>query len=184
MTDLQTFRNETREWLAENCPASMRVPMQNDKDTCWGGRNPTFSCEDQKLWMERMAAKGWTAPMWAVEYGGGGLNREEAKVLREEMARIKARRPLNSFGIDMLGPALIKFGSEELKRQHLPPIVRGEIRWCQGYSEPNAGSDLAGLQTKAMDMGNYFIVGVWITVSIFIKKHSIREGTVVNFILR
>ena len=108
--------------------------------------------------MQRMAAKGWTAPMWATEYGGGGLNREEAKILREEMAKIKARRPLNSFGIDMLGPALIKFGSEELKMQHLPPIVRGEIRWCQGYSEPNAGSDLAGLQTKATDMGDHFVV--------------------------
>ena len=164
MTDLQNFRIETREWLSDNCPPSMRIPAQSDKDTCWGGRNPNFSCEEQKLWMQRMAAKGWTAPMWATEYGGGGLSREEAKILREEMAKIKARRPLNSFGIDMLGPALIKFGSEELKMQHLPPIVRGEIRWCQGYSEPNAGSDLAGLQTKATDMGDHFVVNgqkVW-----------------------
>jgi len=164
VTDLRTFRKETREWLSENCPASMRIPVQSETDTCWGGRNPNFSCEDQKLWMQRMAAKGWTAPMWATEYGGGGLSKEEARVLREEMAKIKARSPLNSFGISMLGPALIKFGSEELKRQHLPPIVRGEIRWCQGYSEPNAGSDLAGLQTRATDMGDHFVVNgqkVW-----------------------
>ena len=92
------------------------------------------------------------------------MNKKEGKVLKEEMARIKARTPLNSFGISMLGPALLKFGSEELKQQHLPPIVRGEIRWCQGYSEPNAGSDLAGLQTKATDMVDHFLVNgqkVW-----------------------
>ncbi len=105
-----------------------------------------------------MAARGWTAPEWPSEYGGGGLSQQEHKVLREEMARINARPPLSSFGIWMIGPAILKFGSEELKRQHLPPIIRGEIRWCQGYSEPGAGSDLAGLQTRAEDHGDHFIV--------------------------
>ena len=158
MTDLDTFRQETRAWLEENCPQSMRSPFKSDKDACWGGRNFQFQSEDQRLWLERMAEKGWTAPDWPTEYGGGGLSREEHKVLLEEMARIQARPPLNSFGVWMIGPAILKFGSEALKQQHLPPIVRGEIRWCQGYSEPGAGSDLAGLQAKAEDKGDHFIV--------------------------
>ena len=158
MADLDVFRQQTRDWLEENCPQSMRTPQRSDNDACWGGRNFTFASEDQKLWLERMAARGWTAPEWPSEYGGGGLSQQEHKVLREEMARINARPPLSSFGIWMIGPAILKFGSEELKRQHLPPIIRGEIRWCQGYSEPGAGSDLAGLQTRADDHGDHFIV--------------------------
>lgn len=158
MADLEAFRQETRTWLEENCPQSMRTPFTADDDACWGGRNFQFKSEDQRLWLERMAERGWTAPDWPSEYGGGGLSRQEHKILREEMARINARPPLSSFGIWMIGPAILKFGSEELKRQHLPLIVRGEIRWCQGYSEPGAGSDLAGLQTKAEDKGDHFIV--------------------------
>ncbi|MAD00752.1 acyl-CoA dehydrogenase [Pseudomonas abyssi] len=158
MADLDVFRQQTRAWLEENCPQSMRTPQRSDNDACWGGRNFTFASEDQKRWLERMAARGWTAPDWPTEYGGGGLSQQEHKVLREEMARINARPPLSSFGVWMIGPAILKFGSEELKRQHLPPIVRGEIRWCQGYSEPGAGSDLAGLQTRAEDHGDHFIV--------------------------
>ncbi len=158
MADLETFRRETRAWLEANCPESMRSPVTGDDDQCWGGRNWTFKSEDQRVWLERMAEKGWTAPDWPTEYGGGGLSKEEHKVLREEMARIRARAPLASFGVWMIGPAILKFGSEKLKKQHLPPIVRGEIRWCQGYSEPGAGSDLAGLQTRAEDKGDHFIV--------------------------
>ena len=112
-----------------------------------------------------MAAKGWTAPTWPEEYGGGGLGRKEAKILKEELARIHARPPLVSFGISMLGPALLKFGTEALRRQHLPPIVRGEIRWAQGYSEPNAGSDLASLQARCEDTGDHFVLNgrkLWI----------------------
>ena len=164
MADLQTFRCETRDWLEENCPPSMRFPITNSDDSCWGGRNWIFKSEEQKQWMERMAARGWTAPDWPAEYGGGGLNKAETKILKEEMARINARSPLDSFGIWMIGPALLKFGSEELKQQHLPPIIRGEIRWCQGYSEPGAGSDLAGLQAKGEDKGDHFIANgqkVW-----------------------
>jgi acyl-CoA dehydrogenase len=158
MADLEDFRAETRAWLEENCPQSMRSPFSSDKDVCWGGRKFEFQSEDQRLWLERMAERGWTAPDWPTEYGGGGLSRPEHKVLLEEMARIQARPPLHSFGVWMIGPALLKFGSEALKQQHLPPIVRGEIRWCQGYSEPGAGSDLAGLQTRAEDEGDHFIV--------------------------
>ncbi len=86
------------------------------------------------------------------------MSREDAAVLREEMRLIHARPPLVSFGIWMLGPALLKFGSPEQKATHLPPIARGEIRWCQGYSEPGAGSDLASLRTKAEDKGDHFLV--------------------------
>jgi acyl-CoA dehydrogenase len=164
MTDLDTFRSETRAWLASSCPRSMRLPLEDDEDRCWGGRNWTFKSEDQKLWLERMAAHGWTAPSWPKEYGGGGLSRDEAKILREEMRAINARSPLDSFGIWMLGPALLKYGSEEQKKKYLPEITRGEIRWCQGYSEPNSGSDLASLQTRAEDKGDHFLVNgqkVW-----------------------
>jgi acyl-CoA dehydrogenase len=155
---IEEFRNEVREWLASNCPESLRRPYQSDADICWGGRGFVFQSEDQELWLERMAGRGWTVPTWPVEYGGGGLDREQAKVLKEEMERIRARSPLESFGISMLGPALLKFGSEALKRQHLPAIARGEIRWAQGYSEPNAGSDLASLQARAEDRGDHFVL--------------------------
>lgn len=164
MTDLDTFRSETRGWLAQNCPPSMRRPLEDDEDRCWGGRNWRFKSDDQKRWLENMAERGWTAPTWPREYGGGGLSRDQAKILREEMRAINARSPLDSFGIWMLGPALLKYGSEEQKKKYLPEITRGEIRWCQGYSEPNSGSDLASLQTRAEDKGDHFLVNgqkVW-----------------------
>ncbi|MGF1463425.1 MAG: acyl-CoA dehydrogenase family protein [Maricaulaceae bacterium] len=155
---LDAFRAEARAWLEANCPAAMRAPMQSEADICWGGRDWEFASADQKLWLERMAAKGWTAPTWPVDYGGGGLSREQHKVLKAEMARIKARSPLESFGLWMLGPALLKYGDAAQKAEHLLKICRGEIRWCQGYSEPGAGSDLAALQTKAEDKGDHFLV--------------------------
>ena len=163
MSELDTFRSESRAWLEANCPESMRVPP-TDTNSCWGGRNWEFASEDQKLWLDRMVEKGWTVPTWPRKYGGADLNREQSAVLVEEMTRLGCLPPLSSFGIWMLGPALLKFGTEELKQQHLPPIARGEIRWCQGYSEPGAGSDLAGLSTKAEDRGDHYIVNgqkVW-----------------------
>jgi len=158
MNQPDSFRHEVREWLETSCPPSMRSPLRSEAEACWGGRNFQFLSEDQRLWLERMAERGWTAPTWPREYGGGGLDREQNKILKEELARIHARPPLFSFGISMLGPALLKFGSEELKQQHLPPIVRGEIRWAQGYSEPNAGSDLASLQARCEDRGDHYIL--------------------------
>ena len=164
MSNLDTFRQETRSWLDDNCPESMRRPVKSFEDIYTGGRRPEVEHPDQVIWCERMADRGWTVPHWPEEYGGGGLDPYQTRVLKEEMARINARRPLDSFGISMLGPALLEFGSEEQKREHLPPICRGEIRWCQGYSEPNAGSDLASLQTRAEDRGDYFEINgqkVW-----------------------
>lgn len=184
MDSLEDFRLETRAWLEENCPPGMRTPMTSDKDICWGGRKWTFQSEDQKLWLTRMGAKGWTVPTWPSEYGGGGLTREQSKVLSQEMKRIGARKPLESFGISMLGPALLKFGNEEQKKEHLPKIVRGETRWCQGYSEPNAGSDLAGLQTRAEDTGDHYRVNgqkIWASYAdeadwIFCLVRTTTEG--------
>ena len=116
-----------------------------------------------------MASRGWTAPEWPAEYGGGGLSKEENKVLQQELAAIKARPALTSFGLWMLGPALLEFASEEQKQKYIPEIIKGEIRWCQGYSEPGAGSDLAGLQTKCEDKGDHYLVNgqkVWILTPI------------------
>jgi acyl-CoA dehydrogenase len=158
MSDLEKFHEETRSWLEANCPADMRLPLEDDEDRCWGGRNPRFKSEGQRLWLERMAARGWTVPEWPKEYGGGGLSREEGKILRAEMRKLGCRSPLDSFGIWMLGPALLKYGTEAQKQEYLPPIARGEIRWCQGYSEPNAGSDLASLATRAEDKGDHFLI--------------------------
>ena len=160
MSNLQAFREETKDWLEANCPLEMRKPG----DVCWGGRNATFSHPDQEIWLERMGDKGWTCPTWPKEYGGGGLSKEENKILQDEMASLGARMPLGSFGIWMLGPALLEFATEEQKLEHLPAIVKGKFWWCQGYSEPGSGSDLASLSTKAVEDGeNYIINGqkIW-----------------------
>src|SRR5215475_3621119 len=158
MPDLDDWRAEVRTWLETNCPPLMRRPITSEADFCWGGRRWQFQSEEQRLWLERMAARGWTVPHWPTEYGGAGLSREKADVIRAEMAKLGCRAPLHSFGIWMLGPALLKFGNEAQKREHLPKIARGEIRWCQGYSEPNAGSDLASLATRADDRGDHYVV--------------------------
>lgn len=157
MQSLQAFREETRAWLEENCPPSMRTPMVQE-EVVWGGINATYENPESKIWLERMAAKGWTCPTWPTEYGGGGLDKEQAIVLSEELNRINARPALTSFGISMLGPVLLQYGNHEQKEQHIPKIVRGEIRWCQGYSEPGSGSDLASLNTKAELFGDTYTI--------------------------
>jgi alkylation response protein AidB-like acyl-CoA dehydrogenase len=136
----------------------MRQPLRGEEDYCWGGRRAQFQSDAQRLWLQRMGQRGWTVPTWPREYGGGGLSQAEAAVLQQEMRALGCRMALWSFGIWMLGPALLKFGNEAQKREHLPKIARGEIRWCQGYSEPNAGSDLAALATRADDQGDHYLV--------------------------
>ena len=158
MSELEAFRAEIRAWIEANCPEEMRKPVQGEDDICWGGRNFVFKNAAQKAWMEVCAAKGYTVPDWPKAYGGAGMSPAEAKVWREELARAGARPPLSSFGIWMLGPALLKFGTEEQKVLYLNQIARGEIRWCQGYSEPGSGSDLVSLQTYGEDKGDHWVV--------------------------
>tara|TARA_Y100000782_G_scaffold96040_1_gene107693 strand:+ start:5183 stop:6376 length:1194 start_codon:yes stop_codon:yes gene_type:complete len=165
VADLDQFRLEVRQWLEDNCPESQRKPITRDEQV-WAGRNKSFPSDDARLWLERMADKGWTVPDWPTEYGGGGLDERQTKILREEMKALGCRTPLYDLGIWMLGPALLEFGNEEQKREHIPKIVRGDARWCQGYSEPGAGSDLASLQTRAEDKGDHFLVNgskIWTT---------------------
>jgi len=158
MADLESFRASVRSWLEENAPKSLQGKAGDPLATFWGGRKPIYPYPDSKAWMEMMAEKGWTVPFWPKEYGGGGLDKEETKIFNQEMARLRLPLPLSGFGITMIGPTLLQYGTEEQKKKFIPEIVRGEIRWCQGYSEPNAGSDLANIQTKAVADGDDFIV--------------------------
>jgi acyl-CoA dehydrogenase len=192
-TDLDTFRRDTRAWLEANCPPEMRTPARTEADVCWGGKRFAFQSEAQRLWLQRMGERGWTVPTWPKEYGGGGLDHEQAAILREEMARLKCRVPLQSFGIWMLGPALLKYGSEAQKRDELRKIARGELRWCQGYSEPNAGSDLASLAAKAEIRDDHFLVNgqkIWTSYAdeadwmfCLVRTDTTKKHTGISFIL-
>ena len=153
-----SFGEETRAWLEENCPASMRTPMPADEIPGFG-RRARYKNPDTKLWLDRMADRGWTLPMWPAEYGGGGLSKDRTQVLDEELQRINARPALGGgMGTSMIGPALLEFGSPEQCGEHIPKIARGDIWWCQGYSEPGSGSDLAGLQTRAVEDGDDYVI--------------------------
>jgi acyl-CoA dehydrogenase len=152
------FREEIRAWLEEACPPAMRTPPRSEADDVWGGRRAVFATPEARLWLERMAQRGLTAPTWPREAGGAGLGDEEARILAEELRRLGCRPPLKSLGLWMLGPVLLRFGSEAQKREHLPSIARGEIRWCQGYSEPGAGSDLASVATRAARESDVYVV--------------------------
>ena len=158
MADLEKFRAETNQWLRDHCPPSIVGTMLTDDDGIWGGRKAVFPSPEAKRWLDLMAERGWTAPGWPREYGGGGLSPEESKVLQQEMGKLRVPRPLVGFGLTMIGPTLLQYGTEEQKREHLPKICRGEIRWCQGYSEPDAGSYLASLKTRAVREGDDLVI--------------------------
>jgi alkylation response protein AidB-like acyl-CoA dehydrogenase len=148
---LEDFRSEARDWLEANFPASLKG-QAGAANALMEGQRPGG---DMGLWMDRIGQKGWATPTWPTEYGGGGLSQQHARVLIQEMAKAGAFNPLTfGMGITMIGPTIMDYGTPEQKQKHIPPIVRGEVRWCVGYSEPNAGSDLASLQTKAVDNGN------------------------------
>lgn len=155
--ELADFRTDTRAWLEDNCPPSMRTKMVSGEEVN-GGSKHRSSNPEAYVWLERMAARGWSVPNWPVAYGGGGLDKDLFLVLLEEMQKIHARPPLGGMGVTMIGPTLLEYGSEEQKMRHLPKIAMGDVAWCQGYSEPGAGSDLASLQTKAEDKGDYYLV--------------------------
>lgn len=157
MTQIEDFRLETREWLEENCPASMREPVR-EGEMISGGKKRMSPNPDTYVWLDRMAAKGWTAPTWPKAYGGADVTPEEYVVILEEMRNINARSPLGGMGLTMIGPTLLDYGTEEQKLRHLPKITSGEIWWCQGYSEPGSGSDLASLQTRAVSDGDNYVI--------------------------
>ena len=153
MSDLNAFREETRSWLGENCPGEMR-----NLSFHWEDAHLIYSKPEAAIWLERMAERGWVAPTWPAEYGGGGLEPEKAAILSQEMKRINATAPSSGMGLTMIGPTLLEYGTEEQKQRHVPKICDGSIRWCQGYSEPGAGSDLAALQAKAVLDGDHFVI--------------------------
>ena len=193
MSDLESFRRDARTWLEANCPAEMLQPVVSENDACWGGRHFKFQSEAQRTWMQIMGERGWTVPTWPKTYGGGGLSKEEATVLNAEMRALGCRPPLVSFGIWMLGPALLAHGSEEQKLEHLPKIARGEIRWCQGYSEPNAGSDLAALATKAEVHDDHLLINgqkIWTSyadeadwIFCLVRTSVAKKHTGISFVL-
>ncbi|MEM7411324.1 MAG: acyl-CoA dehydrogenase family protein [Myxococcota bacterium] len=155
---LATFREQIRSWLPEVCPPSLKP-----------GSDTTPSAEDRQAWLEAFAERGYTTPTWPKEYGGGGLSKQEVAVLNEEVTRFGVMPPgVSFFGTVMLGPVLLEFGNEEQKQKHLRDITFGRVQWCQGYSEPGAGSDLAGLQTRAVRDGEQFIVNgskIWTSMA-------------------
>jgi alkylation response protein AidB-like acyl-CoA dehydrogenase len=151
--DVDAFRTEARTWLEANYPPSLRGDPEAAQRMIMGGAKPTG---DHLVWKQRMAEKGWGTPTWPKQYGAGGLTPAEARVLGQEMDRIGAYNPMVGMGLSMFGPTLLEYGTEEQKQRHIPPIVRGELRWCQGYSEPGAGSDLASLTTKCEDAGDHW----------------------------
>jgi alkylation response protein AidB-like acyl-CoA dehydrogenase len=153
VSDLNTFREESRTWLEENCPEEMRNISFH-----WEDAHLIYARPEADVWVKRMAAKGWVAPTWPKEYGGGGLSASEAVVLSQEMKRVNATAPSSGMGLTMIGPTLLEYGTPEQKQRHIPKICDGSIRWCQGYSEPGAGSDLAALQTRAVLDGDHFVI--------------------------
>jgi alkylation response protein AidB-like acyl-CoA dehydrogenase len=153
--DLEAFRKEARSWLEANFPRELRNEPDMTVEQMEGGVKPTEAAD---LWRKRIGEKGWGTPTWPKEYGGGGLTPAEARVLQEEMGRIGARNPIQGMGPGMFGHTLLEYGTEEQKLRHLPPICRGELRWCQGFSEPGSGSDLASLSTKAEDKGDHWLI--------------------------
>ncbi|HEX4198687.1 MAG TPA: acyl-CoA dehydrogenase family protein [Caulobacteraceae bacterium] len=152
--ELETFRGEARAWLEQNFPASLKGKAGEALALSEGGKLEG----DLATWRTRLADKGWTTPTWPTEYGGGGLSVLQARVLQQEMDKVGAFNPIHSIGmgITMIGPTILDYGTPEQKQRHIPPIVKGEVRWCVGYSEPGAGSDLASLQTKCEDAGDHW----------------------------
>jgi alkylation response protein AidB-like acyl-CoA dehydrogenase len=143
---IDEFRQEVRGWIEQTLPAELRVGNRKD-----------LPRESRREWIRALAERGWIVPDWPVEYGGAGLDRKHAAIVKAELAAFRA--PIvRGFGVSMLGPTLLEFGTEEQKREFLPPIARDEIQWCQGYSEPGAGSDLASLQTRAVREGDEYVI--------------------------
>ena len=147
------FRQEIRSWIKDNCPESCLGPGEVP-----GGGTKVQMTDDQQAWIQRAASEGLTVPTWPTEYGGAGFSKDQYVVFLDEMRRLGARTPVAGMGTSMIGPTLLEFGTEEQKLAHLPHIARGAVWWCQGYSEPSSGSDLASLRTRAEDNGDHFVI--------------------------
>jgi alkylation response protein AidB-like acyl-CoA dehydrogenase len=157
-TDAEEFRAEIRTWLEEHLPPG------------WNDANGELSAEERKrfneTWPATLHEGGWICATWPAEYGGKGLTTMQGVVLAEEFARVKAPLRADFFGDTLVGPTILQWGTEEQKRAFLPKILRGETRWCQGFSEPNSGSDLASLKTSAVLDGDEWVINgqkVWTT---------------------
>ena len=154
----EAFRTEIRDWLTANLPAG------------WGDDSfemtPDERNEFNEQWPKKLFAGGWICATWPKEYGGKGLTTMQGVVLAEEFARLKAPMRADFFGDTLVGPTILQWGSEEQKREFLPRILNGTMRWCQGFSEPNSGSDLASLSTSAVLDGDEWVINgqkVWTT---------------------
>ncbi len=154
--DLNAFREEAGAWIASNFPASLQ-----GKGLGMEAEERDSLDADMDLWRDRLASRGWGAPTWPTEYGGGGLSHAHARIINEELTRAGAFNHISmitGMGITMVGPTLLDYGTDDQKARHLPGIANGTVRWCLGLSEPNAGSDLASLSTKAVDKGDHFVL--------------------------
>jgi len=152
------FRDEVRSWLSANLPADLRDKMANYEH---------LSKEDLMRWHKILARKGWVAPAWPKEWGGTGWNVVQRYVFEEELG-YAGSPPLIPFGLTMCAAVLLQFGTEAQKKRFLPRIYQGEDFWCQGYSEPGSGSDLASLKTKALRSGDHYVVNgqkIWTTLA-------------------
>lgn len=143
---MDAFKKDIRDFVKKNLPAHLRF-----------GNRPNLPKDDLNTWFDALGVRGWNTPNWPKEYGGAGLDKKQTAVLRAELRSVDAPTLFHP-GITMLGPILLDMGTEEQKREHLPKIARNETFWCQGFSEPGAGSDLASLQTRAERVGDNYII--------------------------
>jgi len=197
VNDLLRFRQETRRWLETNAPVALRGGNADMTYFYGGGRRASFRNDEQRRWFQLMHERGWVAPTWPTQYGGAGLSSAEGAIIHQEVARLRLPPPLSGMGLTMIGPTLLEYGNEEQKREHIPKILSGEIRWCQGYSEPGAGSDLAALETSAVltpDGKEYVINGQkiwtsgaqfsdWIFMLVRTDRTAARKQNGITFLL-
>src|SRR5579884_1286087 len=148
------FRAEVRRFIEENLPKGWGTP---DQEQNYLDPDEPDRAAFVRDWRKRLAARGWVAPHWPKEYGGAGMTPGEQFIFNEEMATARAPQ-VGGMGVQMIGPTLILYGTDEQKAEHLPKITSGEVTWCQGYSEPGAGSDLASLQTRAVRDGDDYVI--------------------------
>jgi alkylation response protein AidB-like acyl-CoA dehydrogenase len=148
------FRSEVRAFIQENLPKNWRQGIDDDP---YGDPEDPVRAGQLRAWRKELSARGWIAPHWPREYGGAGMSPVEQFIFNEEMAEARAPN-VGGFGVQMIGPTLILYGTDEQEKEHLPGITSGEVIWCQGYSEPGSGSDLASLQTRAVRDGDDYVV--------------------------